>query len=133
MRIGQLAERADVNPKTIRYYEEIGLLPPPKRAGNRYRMYDDGDLTRLVFVRTAQRLGLSLDDIREILAFRERGERPCGYVLDAVKRESRALDERIRELKALRDELRQLVADAEELGQGDAEYCSLIEAHRNTR
>lgn len=68
-----------------------------------------------MFVRTAQRLGLSLDDIREVLTFREREELPCGYVVEAVKRETLALDERIRELNALRDELRQLVAQAEEL------------------
>jgi DNA-binding transcriptional MerR regulator len=72
MRIGELARLADVNPKTVRYYESVGLLPPPKRAPNQYRLYDESDLNRLVFVRTAQRLGLGLNDVREILAFRER-------------------------------------------------------------
>lgn len=129
MRIGELARLANVNPKTVRYYESIGLLPPAKRAPNRYRLYDQDDLNRLVFVRTAQRLGLSLDDIREILAFRERGEVPCGYVVEAVRRETLALDERIRELNTIRGELRQLIAEAEALGPQDADYCHLIESH----
>ena len=70
--IGDLARQARVNPKTIRYYEQIGLLPPPKREANGYRVYDESDVVRLQFIRHARALDLPLDDIEEILAFRER-------------------------------------------------------------
>ena len=80
MRIGQLAERFGVNTKTIRYYESIGLLPSPVRRPSGYRVYGESDAERLAFVRTAQRFGLHLDQIGEILGLRDRGERPCDYV-----------------------------------------------------
>src|SRR3546814_457103 len=84
MRIGELAARLAINTKTIRYYEGIGLLPPPDRTASGYRAYDEDDVERLTFIKTAQRLGITLDEIREILAFRERGERPCEYVRDEI-------------------------------------------------
>ena len=74
MRIGELAGRLGVNPKTIRYYESIGLLPDPGRTPSGYRVYDEDAVDRLRFIRTAQRLGVTLDEVKEILGFRERGE-----------------------------------------------------------
>lgn len=129
MRIGVLAERLGINPKTIRYYESIGLLPTPARRPSGYREYGEEDAERLAFVRTAQRFGLRLDQIREILAFRERRERPCAFVLDAVRRELADLDQRIAELQRTRAELGNLLARAEALPSGDARYCDLLE-HR---
>src|SRR5690606_16567547 len=73
MRIGELAERLGVNPKTIRYYESIGLLSPPERTPAGYRIYGEDALERLTFIKTAQRLGITLDETREILALRDRG------------------------------------------------------------
>jgi DNA-binding transcriptional MerR regulator len=130
MRIGRFAGCAGVNAKTIRYYEQIGLLPAPKRAGNGYRVYGEEDLGRLTFIRAARRLGLSLDSIREILAFRDRGKQPCGYVVAAVQREMAMLDQRIRELRALRTELGQLLARTEQVTDQPMDYCALIEAQR---
>jgi len=86
MRIGELAGLVGVNPKTVRYYEGIGLLPDPERRPSGYREYTDDDVDRLRFIRTAQRLGLSLSEISEILGFRERAERPCDYVLGVLDR-----------------------------------------------
>ncbi|MHB1064860.1 MAG: MerR family transcriptional regulator [Georgenia sp.] len=77
MRIGELAREGGVNPKTIRYYESIGLLPEPDRTASGYRDYEPSDLARLTFIRSAKRLGISLDEIREILAFQQRGEARC--------------------------------------------------------
>lgn len=131
MRIGQLAEAAGVNPKTIRFYEAIGLLPEPERRPSGYREYRPEDLARLIFIRTAQRLGLPLTDIKEIIAFRERGEPPCGYVLSVLARQASELDQRIAELVRLRDELRALHASAQQLPIGDGCYCGVIE-HADT-
>ncbi|MGH3226123.1 MAG: heavy metal-responsive transcriptional regulator [Streptosporangiaceae bacterium] len=102
MRIGELAGELGLNPRTIRYYEVIGLLPQPERTGGNYRAYDHGDLDRLRFIRAAKRLGLTLDEIREVLAFAERGEPPCGFVRERLHREVAAIEARIAELRAMR-------------------------------
>ena len=129
MRIGQLAERAGVNPKTIRFYESIGV-PEPRRTTSGYREYDDEHVERLRFIKGAQRLGLRLEDIAEILGFRDRGERPCDYVVDVVRRELDDLNERMREMRRLKRELASLIEDAEQRRAIEGEkYCPLI-AHR---
>ena len=127
MRIGELAERVGVNPKTVRYYEGIGLLPDPERLPSGYRDYTDDDVDRLGFVRTAQRLGLSLSEISEILAFRERAERPCDYVLGVIDRQVADLDRRMAEMAELRRELISLKAKADELPRDDGCFCAVIE------
>jgi DNA-binding transcriptional MerR regulator len=127
MKIGELAEQVRVNTKTIRYYEGIGVLPEPARTPSGYRVYDEADLDRLVFIKTAQRLGMTLDEIKEILALRDRGEQPCGYVRDVLRRERARIDQRIGELEALRSEL----AALEELATGGPDnggaVCRIIE------
>jgi DNA-binding transcriptional MerR regulator len=133
MRIGELAERLAVNPKTIRYYESIGLLPEPERTPSGYRAYTDIDVDRVAFIKTAQRLGITLDEIREILALRERGERPCAYVRDVLRREVAALDKRLAELRQLRRDLTELDKLAEGLPETDNGLtCRLID-HVRTR
>ncbi len=95
-----------------------------------YRVYGDEDAERLAFVRTAQRFGLSLDQIGEILAFRDRGERPCDFVLGAVRREVADLGQRIAGLQATREELGRLLASAESQPPTDGgRFCELLE-HR---
>lgn len=134
MRIGELAHRLGVNPKTIRYYEDIGLLPDPPRTGANYRVYGEEDLERLRFIKSAQRLGLALDEIREILAFRERGEPPCGFVRDVLRREVASVDARIAELRGLRSELADLDARAERLPPPASDgYCPLIHVTQDKR
>src|SRR5918912_3615656 len=73
MKIGELAKVAGVNPRTLRYYERIGLLTPARRSDAGYRLYTARDAERLAFIRHAQRLGLSLRAIAEILAVRDAG------------------------------------------------------------
>ncbi|HEX3541287.1 MAG TPA: heavy metal-responsive transcriptional regulator [Acidimicrobiales bacterium] len=130
MTIGELAQRLGVTTKSIRFYESIGLLPEPQRTPSGYRCYQEGDAERLTFIKTAQRLGLSLDEIKEIIAFRDRGQRPCAYVAEVLHRQVADLDERIREMRRLRDELRRLERNAGTLGQDNAGYCGVIE-HAN--
>ncbi len=130
MRIGELADQVGVNAKTVRYYEEIGVLPRPERLASGYRDYTDDDVERLRFVRTAQRLGLSLSEISEILTLRERGERPCEYVLEVLDRQLADLDRRLSEMAALRQELVDLRDVADRLPSDSGCYCSLIEHRR---
>lgn len=127
MRIGQLADQLGLNPKTIRYYESIGLLADPGRTPSGYRIYSDDDLERLTFIKTAQRLGITLDEIREILAFRDRGDQPCGYVRDVLRRQVDEIDERIAELRQLRRELVTLDDIADQLPDPGPGQCRLIE------
>ena len=127
LRIGELAERVGVNPKTIRYYEDIGLIPQPARRPSGYRTYGPDDVDRISFIRRAQRLGLSLDEIREVLAFREDGERPCDFVLRAVRRHAAEVEQRIAELTHLRHELADLIERAEESTETPARYCHLLD------
>ena len=118
-----------MNPKTIRYYESIGLLPEPERTPTGYRDYGHDEVGRLAFIRSARRLGLSLDEIREVLAFRDRGEPPCGFVLDVVARQLCDLDKRICEMVALRGELSVLL---DKTATGEGSFCALIERHTTT-
>ncbi len=129
MRIGELAGRLGVTTKSIRFYESIGLLPEPTRTSSGYRDYADADAERLTFIKTAQRLGLSLDEIGEIIAFRDRGQQPCGYVAELLARQVRDLDDRIREMRALRAELKALEANAAQ-GGGEGNFCGVIEHMR---
>lgn len=123
-----MAEKVSLPTKTIRYYEEIGLLPPPERSANGYRTYDASACDRLRFVKAAQAVGFSLGEIREILAFRERGEEPCAHVLDLVDRRARDISEKIATLERMRADLHQLSARGRALRRRDGSYCHIIEA-----
>ena len=99
MRIGEVAQRSGVSVKTIRYYEDIGVLDLPQRSASGYREYDDNVLERLAFVRSAQTVGLKLGEIREIVAFHARGETPCAHVVALLAQHSAELSRRIAELE----------------------------------
>ena len=127
MRIGELGERLGVNPKTIRYYESIGLVPEAERTSSGYRVYGEGDVERLAFIKSAQRLGLALDEVREILALRERGEAPCRYVRGLISHELADIDRRLEELQVLRQELVSLERRASGTPGAEGSICGLIE------
>lgn len=110
MRIQDLSQKTGVSAKAIRYYEEIGLLPAPARAENNYRQYAEQDVGRLRLVAGARRLDLSLDDIREILALRDRREAPCRVLLERIEQKADEIAERIHILKQIEAELRDLLA-----------------------
>jgi DNA-binding transcriptional MerR regulator len=129
VRIGEVADRAGVAAKTIRYYESLGLLPSPARAQNGYRDYDEAVLGRLTFIRAAQASGLTLGEIRSVLAFRDRGEAPCDHVRSLIDRRAAELDERIAELTRMRGELTRLAKRARRLDPADCEpamVCHII-------
>lgn len=102
MRIGEAAAAAGMTAKTLRFYEESGLLPAARRSGNGYRDYNQESVTRLEFIRRGRAAGLALAQIREILAVRDAGEAPCTHVRDLLAGQLADLDNRIAELMALR-------------------------------
>jgi MerR family transcriptional regulator, copper efflux regulator len=129
MRIGELATVSGVTAKTIRYYEDIGVLDPPARTPSGYRQYTSEATNRLAFIRSAQAVGLSLGEIRGIVALRDRGTTPCGHVLDLITARAADLDRRISELQRLRAELGRLEARAQHLDPADCDprrVCHLI-------
>ncbi len=131
MRIGEVARRADVSVKTIRYYEHVGILPPATREPNGYRSYDSAVFDRLTFTRASQAVGLTLGEIREVIAFRERGEPPCAYVLDLIEDRGAALTVRIADLEALRTDLRDLATRGHALDPAAClprEICHVIKS-----
>jgi DNA-binding transcriptional MerR regulator len=129
VRIGELATAASVPTKTIRYYEAIGLLPAPARQANGYRSYDAAVVDRLRFVKAAQAVGFSLDEIRDILSLRDRGQPPCEHVLALVDRHAQDIAERIAGLQRMQDDLRRLAAQAPAATEPGG-YCHLIERPR---
>ncbi|MDT0120116.1 MULTISPECIES: heavy metal-responsive transcriptional regulator [Kocuria] len=133
MKIGELAQLSGVSTKTIRYYESIGVLPEPARTTSGYRDYEQSFVDRLTFIRSAQRLGVSLEEIRQILAIRERNEAPCGYVRGVLESQLEGIGQRIHELQVLREHLVQIVSEADQLpAPQEGCTCQLIEHDRHT-
>lgn len=131
MRIGELGRHSGVEPTAIRYYERIGLMPPPIRSQSGYRDYGDDACTRLDFIRAAQSVGLTLDEIRETLAFRDRGEAPCHHVAALIEQHAAKLRERIAMLETMQRELDRLARKARTPRRGDASevgFCPIIGA-----
>ena len=127
LKIGQLARRVNVNVRTLRYYETLGLLPAPQRTETGYRLYSEADERRLRFVLQAKRIGLSLEEIRRVLDLGRHGS-PCGYVREVVSRHIAEINARIAKLQALRAELSVAAAAWQEGVEAPrGEVCGLIE------
>ena len=129
MRIGETADVAGMTAKTLRFYEDRGLLPPPERAANGYREYGRDALSRLDFIRRARIAGLTLAQIKNILHVRDSGAAPCGHVRDLLARRLSELDTRITELTSLRATVAgfyQDVAATDPTGCDPEEICSYL-------
>jgi DNA-binding transcriptional MerR regulator len=116
LRVAELAAEAGVGPDTVRYYERAGLLPPPGRTTAGYRSYGPDAVDRLLFIRGAQRLGLRLADIRDLLAVRDTGTCPCEPAEQLLRRRIGEVDGEIARLTGLRA---QMVAMADALPAAD--------------
>ena len=130
MKIGELARRSGVTAKTIRFYESEGLLPNPPRTSSGYRAYAEEDAARLEFILEAQRVGLSLDNIKGILALHDRNEPTCVHVLALLEEKLEQVDNVIRDLQRFRGEIERLCDEASDLVDckpmgGD--ICAIIE------
>jgi DNA-binding transcriptional MerR regulator len=108
MKIQEFSSQTGLSPKTIRYYESIGILPSVRRAANGYREYDDPAVERARFVAGARSLELSLDEIAEILAMQDRREAPCRTMLNLIEQKADQIAERILLLQRMEKDLRKL-------------------------
>jgi MerR family transcriptional regulator, copper efflux regulator len=120
MRIGELASAVGVSTATIRFYERSGVIAPPARTDGGYRDYPERAVEEIRFVRAGQAIGLTLLELSEIAAFRDRGEEPCSELVALMQRRLGEVEERIGELTRLRSQLADLVAAAHAL---DLEDC----------
>jgi DNA-binding transcriptional MerR regulator len=128
MRIGEIAGRAGVPAKTIRFWEEQGLLPAPARTAAGYRDYENVVLERLAFIRHAQAAGLTLEHIRQVLDIRDGGQPPCVHVTGLITRRLGEVEARLAELTRARDQLAALAARAAAQDPaGCRGYCSIID------
>lgn len=109
MTVSEAAERAGTTADTVRYYESIGLIPEARRSSSGYRLYDAEDVDRLRFIKRAQRFGLRLDDIGELVEIRDRGLCPCGHARDLLVARVDELAGEIAGLRRLRRDIRGLL------------------------
>ena len=129
LRIGELAAAVGVNPKTIRYYEEIGLLPAPRRTAAGYRQYGAVDGERLRFITKAKAIGLTLREIREILVLRDGGEEPCPHLGQLLDRKLAAVDVQLRLLTEMRAGVLALQVEMAMTACSSTPICGPIERH----
>lgn len=108
LRIGQLAKTADCLVQTVRFYESEGLLPQPTRSEGNFRLYDNAHLQRLLFIRRCRAKDMTLDEIRQLLSFKDRPELDCGEVNTLVDDHIAQVRAKIKDLRELERELTEL-------------------------
>jgi DNA-binding transcriptional MerR regulator len=127
LKIGEVSKRSGVGVEALRFYEKSGLLDRPSRTYAGYRVYGEDVLERLAFIRQAQALGFSLEEIRRIVEDARKGQSPCDEVREIVRRRMEELDGRLRELQKYRKELKQTLEEWDKVGRAPGHICGLIE------
>ena len=129
--VGQIASLGGVKTDTLRFYERAGLMPKTERTAGGYRAYGPGAVERLRFIRKAQALGFSLDQVKRILRLRQSGSLPCDYVIELAEQRLKETDQELRRLKQFRAALGRYVHHWKRTANHDAcaarQFCNLIE------
>jgi DNA-binding transcriptional MerR regulator len=126
--IGNVAKSSGVPIKTIRYYEELGLLKSSARTEGGFRLFNSDVLERLHFIKRAQSLGLTLSEIKDFLNVHDGGELPCVHIKAKLQDKITAIDEQIQQLLILRQELSGLVSGWETIPENPEQtICPIIE------
>jgi MerR family transcriptional regulator, Zn(II)-responsive regulator of zntA len=130
--IGRLAQAAGVKPDSIRFYERSGLLPKPERLATGYRVYNEHALRRLRFIKKAQALGFSLEEIGRILRMRDQGKPTCDCVVTMAEATLSETERKLRELQTFAEGLRENLDRWRKVTKRGktlaAEFCALIES-----
>jgi MerR family copper efflux transcriptional regulator len=127
LKIGDVSKLSGIGIEALRFYEKSGLLDRPSRTMSGYRVYGHEVLERLEFIKRAQVLGFSLDEIRQIISERAAGHSPCTHVREIVRHRLLELDERMREMRRYRNELARALDEWDEAGDSPGHVCGLIE------
>lgn len=125
LRIGDLAKATETKVATIRYYEQIGLLPPPERTTGNYRAYAVGHLKRLSFICRSRDLGFSIEQVRALLRLSDEEQRPCNSVDELAREHLAEVDAKIADLRRLRTELASIISRC---SCGTIAECRIIDA-----
>lgn len=126
MSIGELAKATKVKIVTIRYYEQVGLMPAPSRTEGNYRAYNTEHCNRLQFIRRLRELGFTLDEVRDLLRLSSEKSQPCDDVDRITNAHLATVEKKLRDLKKLASELRALSKRCK--GGGRIAECRIIEA-----
>lgn len=128
--IGNLAKATGTKVETVRFYEKMGLLPPPARTRSNYRIYEPMHLGRLSFIRRARELGFPLDQVRELLGLADQADRSCAEVDVIARQHLDEVERKIADLAAMRDELTEVLGRCQ---RGTIAECRIIETLAPTR
>ncbi|HZS48579.1 MAG TPA: heavy metal-responsive transcriptional regulator [Blastocatellia bacterium] len=127
MKIGEVSKRSGVSIETLRFYEKRGLLGRTARTSSGYRLYDQSVIDRLSFIKRAQTLGFSLDEIVALIKIKSEGHSPCEEVRALVRDKIKEVDRHIADLIEYRDELKKNLRQWQRLGAVEGHVCGLIE------
>lgn len=127
LKIGEVSKRSGIGIEALRFYEKSGLLDKPERTDSGYRMYNAQVLDRLAFIKQAQVLGFSLEDIKRIIDEKQAGQNPCHEVRELVRLRLQELDDRMQEMQRYRQELAVILAEWDKAGVAQGHICGLIE------
>ena len=127
--IGVLAKKTGTKVQTIRYYEQVGLMPEPGRTTGGQRRYGDSELDRLAFIRHARQLGFGLEAIRELLDLSDHPERPCAEADAIARRQLRQVEQRMARLDALKTELERMIHECSGGRTADCRVLTVLRDH----
>lgn len=127
--IGTLAGKTGTKVQTIRYYEQIGLMPEPGRTEGGQRRYTEAELDRLAFIRHARQLGFPLDAIRELLNLSDDPQQTCEEADAIASRQLRQVEQRIARLEALRTELKRMIHECSGGNTSDCRILGVLRDH----
>jgi DNA-binding transcriptional MerR regulator len=127
LKIGEVSKLTGIGIEALRFYERSALLGRPRRTTSGYRLYEPGVVDRLAFIKRAQVLGFTLDEIKQIIAEKQAGRSPCEEVREIVRHRLEELDARLEEMKRYRKELGEALTRWDEAGGIDGVICGLIE------
>ncbi|MFP4298228.1 MAG: heavy metal-responsive transcriptional regulator [Spirulinaceae cyanobacterium] len=127
LQVGEVARQLGINTQTLYFYERIGLMRSPPRSESGYRLYSDADLERLSFILQAKDLGLTLEEIGEILTLKEGRSLTCREVHDRLVQKVQQIENQIQKLQALRHELLPLVDRCRTSLEDEQRQCTVLE------
>lgn len=127
LKIGEVSRLSGIGIETLRFYEKSGLLSRPGRTHSGYRLYEESVLERLAFIKQAQVLGFTLDEIKQLIAHKQAGENPCLEVREIVRARLAELTEKIEQMINYRDDLTAALAEWDVKGELEGHVCGLIE------
>ena len=124
---GKLARKANLNIETLRYYENIGLMPKPKRMDSGYRIYNEDDLKKLLFIKNSKMLGFTLKEIKELLFLKVDDERKCNDVRIIAEKKIKEIELKVKEMNKIKKALKQLAQKCSKTSSDECPILSEIE------